>query len=131
MSELAWQQETVPVLRWRSAPGRVRVAFSGRRGGVSSGPFAALNLGALTDDRAAAVAENRRRLVAAVGGDPESATMAWQVHGAEIREVDGQPAPGRFTEPGVEAFPKSDGLVTSLPGRTMALREAKSKTLKL
>ena len=42
--------------------------------------------------------------------------MAWQVHGADVREVDERPAPGRFLEPGAEAFPKSDGLVDGPPG---------------
>jgi hypothetical protein len=112
------------VLRWSSAPDGVEVAFTGRRGGVSQGAFASLNLGALTDDEPANVAENRRRAVAAVGGDPETATMAWQVHGAEVREVVEQPSAGRFTQPGAEPFPKSDGLVTSLPERALTLLTA-------
>ena len=36
---------------WRYDPSGVRVAFTGRLGGVSAGPFASLNLGALTDDQ--------------------------------------------------------------------------------
>lgn len=91
---------------------------------MSSGPFRSLNLGALTADDAANVAENRRRAVSAAGGDGTAATMAWQVHGADVREVDERPAPGRFLEPGVEAFPKSDGLATSLPGRPLVLLTA-------
>jgi YfiH family protein len=102
----------------------VSVAFSGRRGGVSGGPFASLNLGALTADEPANVAENRRRLVDAVGGDGATATMAWQVHGADIREVTEQPAGGVFLRPGEAPFPKSDGLVTSSAGRTMTLLTA-------
>jgi YfiH family protein len=50
--------------------------------------------------------------------------MAWQVHGADVREVDARPAPGRFLEPGVEPFPKSDGLATSLTGRPLVLLAA-------
>ena len=41
--------------------------FSTRHGGVSSGPFASLNLGRLTDDDGANVDANRERLAAAVG----------------------------------------------------------------
>ena len=48
------------------APGPYRVAFSTRRGGVSEGPFASLNLGIRTDDEPARVVENRTRLCAAV-----------------------------------------------------------------
>jgi polyphenol oxidase len=121
---LAWDDGDVPVLRWAAAPAGVAVAFTSRDGGVSSGPFRSLNLGALTADDAPNVAENRRRAVAAVGGDGAVATMAWQVHGADVREVDARPAPGRFLEPGVEPFPKSDGLATSLTGRPLVLLAA-------
>jgi YfiH family protein len=121
---LAWEGEDVPLLRWRSAPEGVTVAFTSRRGGVSQGAFASLNLGALTADAAGHVAENRRRAVAAAGGDAAAATMAWQVHGAAVREVDGRPSTGRFLEPGAEAFAKSDGLATGLPGRPLVVLTA-------
>jgi purine-nucleoside/S-methyl-5'-thioadenosine phosphorylase / adenosine deaminase len=121
---LAWDDGGVPLLRWTAAPRGVDVAFTSRAGGVSSGAFHSLNLGALTADDAANVAENRRRAVAAAGGDGAAATMAWQVHGADVREVDERPASGRFLEPGVEAFPKSDGLATSLPARPLVLLTA-------
>ncbi len=125
MSGLRWDPSgAAPALRWDGAPAGVRVAFSSRLGGVSEGPFSSLNLGALTADRKDAVAENRRRIVAAVEGDAESATMAWQVHGADVREVDDSPATGLFTRPGAEPFPKSDGLVTSLTGRPLVLLTA-------
>ena len=124
MTGLAWEDGGVPLLRWTAAPAGVDVGFTSRAGGVSEGPFRSLNLGALTADAAANVAENRHRVVAAAGGDGAAATMAWQVHGAEVREVDERPAPGRFLEPGIEAFPKSDGLVTSLPARPLVLLTA-------
>ncbi|HYW28803.1 MAG TPA: polyphenol oxidase family protein [Gaiellales bacterium] len=121
---LVWRDAATPVLDWASAPAGVRVAFTGRVGGVSAGPFTSLNLGALTDDEPAKVAANRRRAVEAVGGNGEDATMAWQVHGTEVREVTASPSSGRFLEPGREPFPKSDGLVTSVPGRPMTLLTA-------
>jgi purine-nucleoside/S-methyl-5'-thioadenosine phosphorylase / adenosine deaminase len=121
---LAWEDREVPLLRWTAAPAGVDVGFTSRAGGVSEGPFRSLNLGALTADAAGNVAENRRRAVAAAGGDGATATMAWQVHGAEVREVDGRPAPGRFLEPGAEAFPKSDGLATSMPANPLVLLTA-------
>ncbi len=126
MSSLEWDREpaTPPVLRWTAAPEGVSVAFTGRAGGVSEGAFASLNLGALTADEPRRVAENRRRAVAAVGADGASTTMAWQVHGADVREVVEEPASGRFLEPGAEPFPKSDGLVTSLEGRALTLLTA-------
>jgi YfiH family protein len=121
---LAWRQEPLPLLDWAAAPAGVRVSFTCRHGGVSSGPFASLNLGALTADDAANVAENRLRAVAGAGGDGATATMAWQVHGADIREVTDRPASGRFLQPGAEPFPKSDGLVTGSRGRALTLLTA-------
>jgi hypothetical protein len=124
VSGLAWDDGPVPVLRWRSAPEGVSVAFTSRRGGASEGAFASLNLGALTADEPDRVAENRHRAVSAAGGDPEAATMAWQVHGCDVREVTEEPAGGRFLEPGAEPFPRSDGLATGLRGRPMMLLTA-------
>jgi YfiH family protein len=124
VSALSWDDGPVPVLRWDAAPAGVAVAFTSRRGGASHGPFTSLNLGALTADDPQSVAENRHRAVAAAGGDPRRATMAWQVHGRDVREVTREPAGGRFLEPGAEPFPRSDGLATSLPGRPLMLLTA-------
>jgi hypothetical protein len=124
VSGLVWDDGHVPLLRWQTAPAGVSVAFTSRRGGASQGPFASLNLGALTADEARSVAENRRRAVAAAGGDPARATMAWQEHGRVVREVTAEPAGGRFLEPGAEPFPRSDGLATSLHGSPMMLLAA-------
>jgi YfiH family protein len=121
---LAWRRRPLPLLDWAAAPAGVRVSFTCRHGGVSSGRFASLNLGALTADDAANVAENRRRAVAGAGGDGATATMAWQVHGTDIREVTDGPSSGRFLQPGAEPFPKSDGLVTSSRGRALTLLTA-------
>ena len=83
------------------APGPYRVAFSTRLGGVSEGSFASLNLGVYTDDDPERVRENRRRLCAEVGVDPETATMGWQHHSAEVLKADGRGivTPGRGASP--------------------------------
>jgi hypothetical protein len=73
----------VELIEW-DAPGPYRVAFSTRRGGVSAGPYASLNVGLLTRDDADAVFENRRLLCEAVGADPARAAMSRQVHGARV-----------------------------------------------
>jgi YfiH family protein len=96
---------SVPLIRW-DAPGPYEVAFSTRRGGVSEGSFASLNLGLLTDDLPANVAENRRRLCAAVGVDSERLAMNRQVHAAQVNRAEagerGKPGDGLWTdEPGV------------------------------
>jgi hypothetical protein len=74
------------VIRWDGPPGYV-VAFSTRRGGVSAGPYTSLNLGRLTDDDPANVEENRRRLCAEVGADPDRLAMNHQVHGATVNRA--------------------------------------------
>jgi YfiH family protein len=102
-----------------AAPGPYRVAFSSRLGGVSTGAFESLNLGALTEDDPENVRENRRRLCAEVGVDPETATMAWQYHSAEVVRADGR---GVVT-PGLE-FERCDGLWTDEPGRGLMLLSA-------
>jgi YfiH family protein len=92
------------------------VAFSTRQGGVSTGAFESLNLGILTDDEPEQVVENRRRLCAAFEIDPETATMAWQVHGARVFEADGR----GIVTPGKD-FDQGDGIWTNEPGRALGL----------
>jgi YfiH family protein len=101
------------------APGPYRVAFSTRNGGVSEGPFSSLNLGILTEDDHAHVVRNRALLCDAVGADPDSATMAWQRHGANVRRAD---ARGIVT-PGT-VYDHCDGLWSDEPGRAMLLLTA-------
>ncbi|RZL96024.1 MAG: peptidoglycan editing factor PgeF [Variovorax sp.] len=67
------------------APAGVRAACSTRTGGVSQGRFRSLNLGDHVGDEPAAVAENRRRLQAALGVRP---VFLQQVHGVEVRRLD-------------------------------------------
>ena len=99
-----------------AAPGRYRVAFSTRLGGVSEGAYESLNLGLLTGDDPERVVVNRRRLCETVGADPASATMALQVHGSQVREAKsrGIVTPGTPYEP-------CDGLWSDRPGQAMML----------
>jgi len=82
-----------------------RVLFSTRRGGVSAGPYASLNLGRLTDDDGANVDANRDRLAAAVGLPRDRFLYGKQVHGATVRRATGPM--GRHAE--------EDGQATSRP----------------
>ena len=75
--------------------------FTTRRGGVSEGPYASLNVGALTDDDPDRVAANRERVRAQTGA--ERLAQGRQVHGTRV-VVDGQ---------GAE---EADGQVTTRPG---------------
>ena len=97
-------------------PGPYRVAFSTRLGGVSEGPFASLNLGVLTDDGPERVVANRRRLCEALGADPDTATMAWQVHGGVVTEA----RPRGVVRPGT-VFERCDGLWSDRRGQAMML----------
>jgi hypothetical protein len=89
-----------------------KVAFTDRRGGVSTGPYDSLNLGILTDDDQQSVAENRRRVAASLATDPARVAMGWQVHGDEIRTWDGPPEQGGFAHAGAD-LPKVDGHTTT------------------
>jgi hypothetical protein len=105
----------VKLLPWEGAPDAYSVTFTTRVGGVSEGDFESLNLGILTDDDPDRVVENRRRVCAAVGADPHTATMAWQVHGGAVTEA----RPRGILERTV--FDKCDGLWSDRPGQAMAL----------
>jgi YfiH family protein len=59
--------------------------FTTRRGGVSDGPFASLNLGLWTDDEEARVRENRARVQNLTGG---RLAQARQVHGTDVVQAD-------------------------------------------
>jgi YfiH family protein len=98
---------TVPLLWW-DAPGPYRVAFSTRRGGVSEGAYASLNLGLLTDDLDDNVEENRRRLCETVNADPARLAMNRQVHAATVNRA----VPGERGRDG-------DGLWSDEPGIPM------------
>ncbi|MCS7062220.1 MAG: peptidoglycan editing factor PgeF [Anaerolineae bacterium] len=59
-----------------------------RLGGVSTGCYHALNLSQSTGDTAEAVAENRRRMYAALSIPSERVVTSWLVHGNAVRRVD-------------------------------------------
>jgi YfiH family protein len=100
-------------VRWLEADlGGARAAFSTRLGGVSEPPFDALNVGLLTDDAEEAVRENRRRLVAALGLEPERVVFARQVHGTRL--LDHRPdTVSRLLAPRGATILEADGHVVS------------------
>jgi YfiH family protein len=83
-----------------------RAVFTTRRGGFSSGPYASLNLGRLTNDRPEDVDRNRAMLEAELG---VPLSYIRQVHGSTVRRVS---AP---TRPGPD-LPEADGQATAMPG---------------
>lgn len=100
-------------VRWLQAdlPGATAV-FSTRVGGASRPPFGSLNLGVFTEDDREAVVENRVRLAAALGFEPERIAIGRQVHSAELAIHGGPQSPSPFAEPG-SAIPEVDGHVTA------------------
>ena len=66
----------------------VRIAFTGRDGGSSQGPFASLNLGAHVQDNLDHVMENRRLAMQALDGEGVPVVVPNQVHGTEIVCID-------------------------------------------
>ncbi|WP_312429404.1 peptidoglycan editing factor PgeF [Achromobacter sp.] len=83
-----------------------------RAGGIGVAPHDTLNLGLRADDNPEAVAENRRRVRAAVPAQP-----LWlrQVHGSEVVDADASDVP---------AEPAVDASVTAQPGRVLAIMVA-------
>lgn len=85
----------------------VRHGFFTRRGGVSGGIYESLNAGRGSADRVEDVAENRRRVAAALGAN--TLNTAYQVHSARVVAIDRD-----FDL----AAPEADGVVTATPGLT-------------
>jgi YfiH family protein len=105
---------SVEMLRAKVLEG-VRHGFLGRRGGVSGGVCAGLNVGLGSSDDRAAVHENRRRALEAVA--PEAALVTvHQVHSAEALPVTA-PWPD-------DARPRADGMATDRPGLALGILTA-------
>lgn len=106
-----------------SRTGRVRVAFTDRHGGVSTGPWTSLNLAGSADSGAVdqrddtdAVATNVGLVATEFGVTVRDVVAMRQVHGRQVRIVDesslGRPAP------------VADALVTRTPGPVLLARAA-------
>jgi YfiH family protein len=98
-----------------AALGGIRHGFLGRRGGVSEGVCAGLNVGWGSDDDRAAIAENRRRAAEAVAPGAALVTVH-QVHSADAVAV-AVPWPD-------DSRPKADALVTDRPGLLLGILTA-------
>lgn len=104
---------TVEVIR--SALIGVPHGFLGRRGGVSTGAYASLNVGFGSDDDREAIRENRRRAIDAVASGAALATVH-QVHSATALYA---AAPWQD-----DARPHADALVTDRPGLALGILTA-------
>ena len=104
----------VEVIRSASL-GAVPHGFLGRKGGVSTGELAGLNVGYGSNDDREAIDENRRRAIAAVLPGAELATVH-QVHSAEAVTVE-RPWPQ-------DERPHADAMVTDRPGLLLGILTA-------
>lgn len=89
--------------------------FLGRRGGVSTGELAGLNVGYGSNDDRAAIDENRRRAVAAVLPAAALVTVH-QIHSAEVVHVD-----QAWSQ---DQRPRADAMVTDRPGLLLGILTA-------
>jgi len=95
-----------------SGLGAVAHGFLGRRGGVSTGIVAGLNVGSGSKDDPDAIAENRRRAIEAIMPGARLATV-YQVHSNAARYA---------TEPWPQGDrPKADAIVTDRPGLLLGI----------
>ena len=100
-------QQTATPLRAAllDSPGLTHGFFT-RQGGVSTGVYASLNGGVGSRDDPQAVAENRRRMAAALGIEPAHFLVPFQTHSPDVLVV-------------TQAFaerPRCDALVTAVAG---------------
>jgi polyphenol oxidase len=101
----------------------VDAAVTARSGGVSSGPYATLNLSLSVGDDPVNILENRHRLAGALGARLDDFVFARQVHGAAVRIVgEADRGSGAFSLD--DAIPDTDALVTRSPGVLLAILTA-------
>ncbi|MEN2790791.1 peptidoglycan editing factor PgeF [Sphingomonas oligophenolica] len=106
--------EDVEIIRAQALDG-VAHGFLGRRGGVSTGVYAGLNVGIGSEDDPLAVAENRRRAAAAILPGAALVTL-YQIHSADAFTV---------AEPFEERLrPRADAIVTDRPGLALGILTA-------
>ena len=112
-----YQAGSVTLLSDASVGGGVTFAFTERTGGVSEAPYASLNLGAACGDVPDAVAENRRRALAAVGADAVASRLVAprQVHGDAVVRV-ASAAPAELVAAQAAAAAGADAVVCTVPG---------------
>jgi YfiH family protein len=95
----------------------IRHAVFTRRGGVSPGPWAELNVGGTVGDKPNRVIENRKRAFLSMGCDTESIFDVWQVHGSNVVCTR---SPRSHNDP----HQKADAILTDTPGVTLFMRFA-------
>jgi len=93
---------------------RVSCVTTTRVGGLSAGPYAALNLGARCGDEPQVVLDNRAQLSAVTGAFPDLLTFGRQVHGSRISVVTGDLI-GSGAIDAETAISDTDAMITNIP----------------
>ncbi|MHB1505693.1 MAG: peptidoglycan editing factor PgeF [Sulfobacillus sp.] len=114
---LCWHQGVALLQPPSWADDGVVAAFSTRLGGVSDGAYRAMNPSLSSGDDPVKVAENRRRLLSAVGAPDWPVAAIHQVHGARVAVVAQAPAAGWP----VHALVQADAQVTQLAGVVLSV----------
>lgn len=90
--------------------------FFGRRGGVSTGDFASLNVSETGGDKPDRVRANRAEAASCLGFAPDALVTLNQVHSNRVLTLEGRPAPGERQE--------ADAVVTAVPGLALGVLTA-------
>ena len=99
-----------------AAENGLRHGFFDRRGGVSTGLYAALNTGIGSGDARADVLENRRRIAGWLGARDDHLAGCHQIHSADVVTVTAPIA--------LDDRPQADALVTTVPGLALTVLTA-------
>ena len=91
--------------------------FTTRLGGVSTGSVCSLNLSVRRDSHPDNVAENFRRLGAAIGFDPQKLVLTNQTHSCTVLQVTEADHRGFNTHD----YPECDALITSQPNTALCI----------
>jgi polyphenol oxidase len=103
-----------------SAPATIRAAMSARAGGVSAPPFDSMNLGYSTADDRANVAENERRIAAALGVETSKLRWVHQVHGNVVQHAESLPTNAPLGDTTIQG----DAIVCQTPGLVCGIKVA-------
>jgi YfiH family protein len=109
---------TAPFDQSRALAGqaRIRHAFFGRRGGVSTGIFASLNMSESSGDKLNHVAQNRQQATETLGFPVGNLATVKQVHSTTVVAITSPPDPSDRVE--------ADAMVSNLPGIILGILTA-------
>ncbi len=118
--QVRWQEDQeMPYLAFPllEETGLVAHAFSTRLGGVSTGRYATANFSFACNDEPEHVAENYRRMAAALGVDPGRFVRSFQTHTTNVRKVTEKDAGKGVAQE--RDYRDVDGLITDVRGITL------------